>query len=553
MNRLQDIFAFSEDFPLIFTQANFWIFFAVAYFIFALVYKKIPLRNSYLFFISLFFYYKTSGLFIGLLIFSTLIDFTIGKSIYKSNSQTKRYVLVTTSVLINLLVLCYFKYAYFFTDSFNMLFNTQYEVVNYLAQWGNSFADQTYFMVDKIILPVGISFYTFQTISYSVDIYRKKLKPLNSILDFGFYVSFFPQLVAGPIVRAENFVPQISKPTSLTKADFDAGTYLILKGLVKKMLFADFIAMHFLDRVFDAPEMYSGFANVMAMIGYSLQIYGDFSGYTDIAIGLALLMGFKLPINFNSPYKATNAGDFWKRWHISLSTWLRDYLYIPLGGNRKGTVASYIILGIMLLGVLIAFRNNLLIISVILITALIIYIASLFNASVKNQINTNINLMLTMLIGGLWHGASWKFIIWGGLNGLGIVVYKYWRKISPYEMNNQWYARCWKIAITFIFITFTRIYFRGESMEHIAKWYDQVWNRMDMQSALDILIHYQAVFWVMLIGYITHWLPQITKDRMETLYSNSPVVVKIVLGAVIGILCYQAFSTDFQPFIYFQF
>src|SRR5690606_26658561 len=202
--------------------------------------------------------------------------------------------------------------------------------------------------------------------------------------------------------------PQISKPTILTKADFDAGTYLILKGLVKKMLFADFIAMHFLDRVFDAPEMYSGFANVMAMIGYSLQIYGDFSGYTDIAIGLALLMGFKLPINFNSPYKATNAGDFWKRWHISLSTWLRDYLYIPLGGNRKGTLASYIILGIMLIGVLIAFRTNLLLISLILISALIIYIASLFNTSVKNQINTNINLMLTMLIGGLWHGASWK-------------------------------------------------------------------------------------------------------------------------------------------------
>lgn len=553
MNRLYDIFTFSEEFPLIFTQANFWIFFTVAYFIFALVYKKVPLRNSYLFFISLFFYYKTSGLFIGILIFSTIVDFIIGRTIYKSNHQTKRYVLVTISVLINLLVLCYFKYAYFFTDSFNMLFNTQYEVVNYLAQWGNSFSNQNYFTVDKIILPVGISFYTFQTISYSVDIFRRKLKPLDSILDFGFYVSFFPQLVAGPIVRAESFVPQISKPTVLTKTDFDAGTYLILKGLVKKMLFADFIAMHFLDRVFDAPEMYSGFANVMAMIGYSLQIYGDFSGYTDIAIGLALLMGFKLPVNFNSPYKATNAGEFWKRWHISLSTWLRDYLYIPLGGNRKGTMASYIILSIMLIGVLIAFRTNLLLISLILISALIIYIASLFSSSVKNQINTNINLMLTMLIGGLWHGASWKFVIWGGLNGLGIVVYKYWRKISPYEQNNQWYARCWKIAITFIFITFTRIYFRGESMEHIAKWYDQVWNRMDIQSALDILIHYQAVFWVMLIGYITHWLPQKTKDKMESLYNNSPVAVKIVFAAFIGILCYQAFSTDFQPFIYFQF
>src|SRR5690606_33060037 len=211
-------------------------------------------------------------------------------------------------------------------------------------------------------------------------------------------------------------------------------------------IFADFIAMHFLDRVFDAPEMFSGFANVMALIGYSLQIYGDFSGYTDIAIGLALLMGFKLPINFNSPYKATSAGDFWRRWHISLSTWLRDYLYIPLGGNRKGSVASYIILGIFVLGVLYAYQD-LMVVSIVLILALSIYILSLYNESVKNQINTNINLMLTMLIGGLWHGASWKYVIWGGLNGVGIVVYKFWRKISPYESNNQWYARGWKIFV----------------------------------------------------------------------------------------------------------
>ncbi|MCK7590582.1 MBOAT family protein [Subsaxibacter sp. CAU 1640] len=552
MNRLYDIFQFSEDFPLIFTQANFWIFFAVAYFLFALCYKKIALRNSYLFLISLFFYYKTSGLFIGILIFSTLVDFFIGRTIYKSNHQTKRYALVATSVIINLTVLCYFKYAYFFTDSFNMLFHTNYEVVNWLAQWGNTFNDQNYFTVDKIILPVGISFYTFQTISYSVDIYRRKLKPLDSILDFGFYVSFFPQLVAGPIVRAENFVPQISQPTVITKADFDAGTFMILKGLIKKMLFADFIAMHFLDRVFDAPEMFSGFANVMAMIGYSLQIYGDFSGYTDIAIGLALLMGFKLPVNFNSPYKATNAGEFWKRWHISLSTWLRDYLYIPLGGNRQGTAASYIILAIIVLGTLYAFQNLYLVFGV-LATALFIYILALYNSNVKNHINTNINLMLTMLIGGLWHGASWKFVIWGGLNGLGIVVYKYWRKISPWEANNRWYARWWKIAITLAFITFTRIYFRGESMDHIARWYNQVAYHMDWHYAWDIIVHYQMVFWVMLIGYVTHWLPQTTKDTIEGWYAKSPIPVKIGVAAVTGILCYQAFSTDFQPFIYFQF
>ena len=552
MNRLLDIFKFSEEHPLIFTQANFWIFFAVVYFLFALLYKKISLRNAYLFLISLFFYYKTSGLFVGILIFSTLLDYFIGQGIFKSNSRHRRLFLVTLSVVVNLSVLSYFKYAYFFTDSFNALFHTHYEVVNWLGYWGNSFSNQNYFTLDKIILPVGISFYTFQTISYSVDVYRNKVTPLNSILDFGFYVSFFPQLVAGPIVRAESFVPQISKPTVITKDDFNAGTFLILKGLIKKMLFADYIAMHFLDRVFDAPEMFSGFANVMAMIGYSLQIYGDFSGYTDIAIGLALLMGFKLPINFNAPYKATNAGDYWKRWHISLSTWLRDYLYIHLGGNRQGSRASYLILGLMLVGVVLAVRSWLVFAIVICIVVAVIILA-FFSTKVKREVNTNINLMLTMLIGGLWHGASWKFVIWGGLNGLGIVVYKFWRRISPYENKTGWAVRAWKILITFLFITFTRIYFRGESMEQIQKWYHQVAYKMDWSTAWDVLVHYQLVFWVMLVGYITHWLPETTKAYIEGWYSKSPIPIKIVISIVVGVACYQAFSADFQPFIYFQF
>lgn len=552
MDRLFDIFKFSEEHPLIFTQANFWIFFAIIYFVFALVYKKIKLRNSYLFLISLFFYYKTSGLFVGILIFSTLLDYFIGKNIFNSNSHYKRLFLVTLSVFVNLSVLCYFKYAYFFTDSFNSLFHTNYEVMNWLGYWGNSFSQQNYFTLDKIILPVGISFYTFQTISYSVDIYRKKLTPLDSILDFGFFVSFFPQLVAGPIVRAESFVPQISKPTVITKSAFNAATFLILKGLIKKMIFADYIAMHFLDRVFDAPEMFSGFANVMAMIGYSLQIYGDFSGYTDIAIGLALLMGFKLPINFNAPYKATNAGDYWKRWHISLSTWLRDYLYIPLGGNRRGSVVSYVILAIMLAGVVLSFREWY-VLAIVIGIVLFVIILAFFSTSVKRQVNTNINLMLTMLIGGLWHGASWKFVIWGGVNGLGIVVYKFWRRISPYENKTGWVVHAWKIAITFAFVTFTRIYFRGESMDHIDRWYYQVANNMDWGNAWNILVHYNLVFWVMLIGYITHWLPERSKKNIEALYGRSPILVKIAITTGVGVLCYQAFSADFQPFIYFQF
>ncbi|HZW78639.1 MAG TPA: MBOAT family O-acyltransferase [Flavobacteriaceae bacterium] len=552
MNRLIEIFKFSEEFPLIFTQANFWIFFAVVYFVFALIFKKIPLRNAYLFFVSIFFYYKTSGLFVGLLIFSTVLDFFIAKAIYATPSQRKRYTLVTISIIANLGILSYFKYAYFFTDSYNALFNTNYEVINWLGHWGNTIANQNYFTLDKIILPVGISFYTFQIISYAVDVYRRKVKPLNSILDFGFYVSFFPQLVAGPIVRAESFVPQISKPTVITKDDFNAGTFLILKGLIKKMIFADYIAMHFLDRVFDAPEMYSGFANLMAMIGYSLQIYGDFAGYTDIAIGLALLMGFKLPINFNSPYKATNAGDYWKRWHISLSTWLRDYLYIPLGGNRYGSAASYIILGLMLAGTALAFHTWTAFF-VILGIVLVFVVLALFSTNIKRQITTNINLMLTMLIGGLWHGASWKFVIWGGVNGLGIVIYKFWRRISPYENSTSWMAHVWKIAFTFAFVTFTRIYFRGESMDHISRWYHQVWYNMDWSTAWDILVHYQLVFWVMLVGYVTHWLPERTKKSIENLYALSPIPVKIAISVLVGVLCYQAFSADFQPFIYFQF
>ncbi len=552
MNRLNDIFTFSEESPLIFTQANFWIFFAVVYFFFSLLYKRTHLRSSYLFLVSLFFYYKTSGLFVGILVFSTVSDYLIGHAIYKSKLQAKRKFFVTLSVCINLFTLCYFKYAYFFTDSFNYLFQSDYEVVNWLAQWANSFNDGSYFTVDKIILPVGISFYTFQTISYSVDIYRKKVKPLTSILDFGFYVSFFPQLVAGPIVRAESFVPQISRPTVVTRADFNAGTYMILKGLVKKMLFADFIAMHFLDRVFDAPEMFSGFANIMAMFGYTLQIYGDFAGYTDIAIGLALLMGFKLPVNFNSPYKAKHCGEYWKRWHISLSTWLKDYLYIPLGGNRNGTTASYIISAIILGGVMLAYGSTWVYILIPSIVLLAI-IAARFSNVVKKHINTNINLMLTMLIGGLWHGASWKFVIWGGINGVGIVVYKYWRKISPYEHSTHLVAHVWKIFFTLVFVTFTRIYFRGNSMDHISRFYKQIQTNMDWAHAWDILVHYKGVFIVMLIGYVTHWLPEATKTRIENVYGNSPMPVKIVMIAIVGVLCYQAFSTDFQPFIYFQF
>lgn len=548
----KNFFTFESAHPLTFVRIDFWIFFALVYAVFVLIYKRKHVRNLFLLLASFYFYYKASGLFVLLLVFSTVTDFYLGHYIYNQQEERRRKIGVTISVCVNLLVLSYFKYAYFFTDTYNALFHTHHHTFNYLAYWANGFDYNGYFSVDKIILPVGISFYTFQTISYTVDIYRRKVAPLKSILDFGFYVSFFPQLVAGPIVRAEEFVPQILKKTEISKEEFNKAIFLILKGLIKKMIFADFIALHFLDKVFDAPEMHSGFSNLLALIGYSLQIYGDFSGYTDIAIGVALLMGFHLPVNFNSPYKALNCGDFWKRWHISLSTWLKDYLYIPLGGNRNSTLGTFVfsLLFVVILVVAIGNLAFTFITGGLLIAGAVV---AFYYKPFERYLTTNINIMLTMLIGGLWHGASWKFVIWGGLNGLGVVAYKYWRKVSPYEQSKLWITRAWKIAFTFAFITFTRIFFRGNDMESINLWFAQVANNMSWDTATEVIRHNNIPLGVILIGYITHWLPQHWKDYVEHVFAESHYAVKIAIALVVVLICYQAYSTDIQPFIYFQF
>jgi len=501
---IKEIFVYSETSPLIFTRLYFWLFFAIVLFFYSFLTKASKLRSTYLFAVSLFFYYKSSGLFLLILIFSTLVDYFIGKSIFNSKVDIKRKLLLTTSVVINLLVLFYFKYAYFFTSNYNALFDTDYVVINHIAYWTNSFTG-SHFEVGRILLPVGVSFFTFQTISYSVDVYRKKVEPVRSIVDFGFYVSFFPQLVAGPIVRAADFIPQIYKDFKISKEEFGYAIYIILCGLLKKLFIADYIAVNFVDRVFKTPMVYSGFENLLATFGYSLQIYCDFSGYTDIAIGVALLMGFRLNTNFNSPYKAQNVGDFWKRWHISLSTWLKDYLYIPLGGNRKGKIMA------------------------------------------------NVNLMITMLLGGFWHGASWQFVIWGGLNGLGIVIYKMWKKVSPWEKSNKKIIIAWRIALTFTFITFTRIWFRSESMETVNAIFYQVFHNFKAHLIIEIISSYYPIFLMMLFGFVIHWLPYKLKDNVRNRFIKSPMYVKVLVSASVIFIIYQSLSADLQPFVYFQF
>lgn len=549
----RNIFLYDKTAPLIFTRFFFWAFFAVVLIGYSFVYKNKnrSIRAGYLFLASMFFYYKSSGFFFFILLFSTFTDFFIGKWIYNSKNEVLRKSLIALSVVVNLTLLAYFKYAYFFIDSINLMLGTDLHVINHLALWANE-ATGTHFNVNQILLPVGISFFTFQTISYSVDVYRGETKPVNNLIDFGFYVSFFPQLVAGPIVRASGFVKQIYEDYHLSRAEFGWAIFMILKGLVKKIFIGDYIAVNFVDRVFSDPIHYSGFENLMALFGYSLQVYVDFSGYTDIAIGVALLMGYRLPQNFNSPYKAKSVGEFWKRWHMSLSSWLKDYLYIPIGGNREGSVFSYISLGIIL-AIIVLLAGKLILVPIFAGAVLVFALLARISSKVKRQIDTNINLMLTMLLGGLWHGASWQFIIWGGLNGIGLVVYKFWRKISPWENRSNILVNVWRIAITFTFITFTRVFFRSESMDVVNGMLHQIGTNMDLSIIPEALVAYKLVFLVMLFGFVIHWLSQKWKDRIMNWFIDSPLWLQAVIASVVVIIVYQSVSANMQPFIYFQF
>ena len=503
-NFLKDIFLYSETSPLLFTRLFFWGFFAVVLLFYSLFYKRHVGRNLYLFAVSLFFYYKTSGIFVILVIISILLSFLIALIIGRAQKQGWRKFWVSVGVIISLTLLAYYKYTYMLVDWYNAIFDADIKVENVLGVLSNSMLG-THLDTSRIFLPIGISFFTFHAISYMVDVYHKKLAPVTNFSDYGFYITFFPQLVAGPIVLASELIPQVHRKYQLTKDEFSYGVYMIMKGLVKKIIFADFIAYNFVDRVFDNPFAYSGFENYMAIIGYSLQVYSDFSGYTDIAIGTAQIMGFKIPTNFNSPYKALNTAEFWKRWHISLSNFLKNYLYIPLGGNRKG------------------------------------------------KFRTELNLMITMLLGGLWHGADLKFIIWGGLNGAGIATYKQWSKISPYENSRHWIATVWKILLTFTFISFTRIFFRSANMDIVSAMLSQLGNGIEWSIVPDVLISYKYIFLLMLVGYIFHFLNSDHKEFFRGVFIKAHWSLKILICSLIIVIIYQTLSAEMQPFIYFQF
>jgi D-alanyl-lipoteichoic acid acyltransferase DltB (MBOAT superfamily) len=616
---MKNLFTFDANTPLLFTHYYFWVFFTAVLAGLVLLKSKTAWRNAFLCFASLFFYFKTSGLFVLILFFTTIFNFYQAKLIHRVASGKWRKINLCMGLAVNLFFLCYFKYAYFVTDVLNKLFGTHLRIFDSFAWFGNVLAGTQRFDVSVILLPVGISFFTFQNISYIVDVFRKRVEPVKKIWDFGFYVTFFPGLVAGPIVRANEFVPQIYKPFFLGQKQFGIAVFWILNGLTKKIVLSDYIAVNFVDRIFENPTMFTGFENLTALFAYSLQVYADFSGYTDIAIGVAMLMGFYLPKNFNSPYKATSPGDFWKRWHISLSTWLKDYLYISIGGNRNATFASYAI--IIIIGIIAAILSGNVWIGAIICMAAgsIAYLAYAFPKT-RQKINTNINLMNTMLIGGLWHGASWNFVIWGGLNGIGIVFHKFWKtfahrlqlyillmaaglfvtlgllfslpvvniaavwlsvilagtlirrsysylaekNIIPLKHSFRFLATAWAVLQTFVFISFTRLFFRAGSNLNPEEANNAAWNTAkNMLNRIgsswntsqigSITYEYRYLFLLFAAGMIIHWLPEKLKRRYRLMFAKMPLVVMAAFTVVIIFIIYQFVTADLQAFIYFQF
>jgi D-alanyl-lipoteichoic acid acyltransferase DltB (MBOAT superfamily) len=307
----------------------------------------------------------------------------------------------------------------------------------------------------------------------------------------------------------------------------------------------------------------------MAIYGYSLQVYADFSGYTDMAIGVALLMGFHLTKNFNSPYKAVNVADFWRRWHMSLSNWLRDYLYIPLGGNKAGSVGTYFAITIIVL-IIAGLASSWMVVAVAAGLMAVALLIAQWVKSFASWLTTNLNLMITMVVGGLWHGASWNFIIWGALNGFALVFYKLWKKVSPWENHkDKWWVRGWAIFLTFSFITLTRVWFRagsntswtGLNEEHniwtefmsATSMLEQIFLHMDWSVAPDVLWAYANVFLVFTLGMLIHWLPAAWKENYRARFASLPIPAIALISLGVIFFAYQVMSADMHPFIYFQF
>lgn len=484
LTNLASMLKYDPEAPMLFSSGLFWLLFLVFIPIYSLLKKSRMKMVVFVVLFSLYFYYKSSGLFFLMLLATSLVDWTISRYIAKVGDRVGKKVLMIFSIVLSLSILGYFKYANFFLWNWNQMVQSNFQPLD-------------------IILPVGISFYTFQSISYVVDVYKGKIAPTRTWLEYLFFLSFFPALVAGPIVRADYFLPQLEKNEPASRSDIYGGLWLIIVGVVKKALIADYISQ-FNDLIFNDPSLYTGVQTLMGVLGYTMQIYCDFSGYSDMAIGLALIMGFRLGINFDSPYQSRNLTEFWRRWHISLSSWLRDYVYIPLGGNRKGTIRTYV--------------NN----------------------------------FLTMLIGGLWHGAAWKFVFWGAMHGIGLAVHKACKPILKRIPDNFFTIFIFWL-ITFIYVSLLWVFFRAASFEDSVLIIKNIFVDFDF-GQIPQFFEARKVWCIMMIALVAfHFIPQRWADICQDTFIKSPWILKLLIFLAVIQLVIEFMSEEVAPFIYFQF
>ena len=476
---------------MLFQSLEYAIFLAVAFAVYWALARTRSVRLVFLAVASYVFYAASNPWFVILLAVSSVTDYCAGLGMASASDNARpgrRKAWLVLSLAMNLGLLGVFKYANFF-------YSSAVDIAGLLG------ADWTFERLN-ILLPAGISFYTFQTMSYSIDVYRGRCAPERSFLKFAFFVGYFPQLVAGPIVRAVDFLPQIDRRPRLTRDQVSRALWLIGIGLFKKIVIADYLAVNLVDRIFDAPDRFSSAEVMLGLYGYTMQVYMDFSAYSDIAIGSALLFGFHLPDNFDRPYKAHSISDFWRRWHMTLGSWLRDYLYFPLGGSKGSDWQTYK------------------------------------------------NLFITFLLIGLWHGASWTFVVYGCLHATAMCINRYFRVTVAGRAKFKWTfgGWLWRMLLTLHFVVLARILFRAQTFEHVGE---------VVGVLLEGTLHVAAMtplLWAVLLGcYVVHWLPRSLVDVTWTWYARLPTLAQ---GAALGLAILaimQAASADVVPFIYFQF
>lgn len=490
---------------MLFNTLDFVIFFIVVLTTFVII-KRRKFHHLFLLAASYFFFYYSSNYLITLLIFTTIWDFYFGHLIYKASNTTRKKIFLVTSLAGNLGLLGFFKYADFAITQFNFL--------------GQYFDLATEIPMLNIALPIAISFYTFHSITYTVGIYRKQLEPAKTFTEYAIFVAFFPQLVAGPILRAKEFLPQLREKIEdskigsrfrhivIEKSNLKYGVTLMIFGFLKKMLFADNIAP-LVNDVFSNPIGHDSLTIILTTLAFGIQIYCDFSGYSDIALGAALIMGFKIPINFNKPYFATSPTDFWKRWHISLSTWLRDYLYIPLGGNRKSNPRTYL------------------------------------------------NLFIVMFLGGLWHGASWNFVIWGTLHGLYLAIHRIiinkFPQLSHIDLTRNKLLKIIVIFVTQYFVFFAWIPFRIQDFNNMTYAMQKyLIPDISISSFVDIIRSFELPVLFIVIFLVLHFISYKKGNLVETVSKFKPINW-FLFSTICGLLIVLFYGGSPKEFIYFEF